>query len=430
MKSISNFWNKLFGKDQYDEYNIDCSDLTPSSIEKNGKILKNIPFVMHDFKKQIEIDLLDFFNISIKLDTYENMKKTFSKDSMKNTFYTEPGNNELIFNENGKDTIYTFDRVIGHGSFNKVDRYVMNGKNYILRQNINVSTNIDNIIFNTFYENLKHIILFIIMCRYNRQIKMIPRPSGMGWYSVSKSVPTESICFLSEAGKYDFFNYLKDNYNEQLEIEKICFQIYRDLYTINTVPSMNLCFKHCDLKPENIVLTQSNYPLIIDFGFSIFKIDDIDFIRPNIGNITDTFKFFSIYSTDNFLNAMSDFVILLYLIIYRLKIQIFDYKCKDIIICDDIIYSIFDAIHNIPLYSKYKDKEGFIHYIMIYNILYTDSIIQKNKYKLTPYKFLNFLAINGKDRKEYNERIYYKKYMKYKIKYLKLQSNLMKYKIK
>ena len=251
-------------------------------------------------------------------------------------------------------------------------------------------------------------------------IKLIPQPIGIGWYN-------NNICFLSEAGYTDFAQYLHTNKTNITEIEKICFQIYRDLFTINMVPQMNLCFKHCDMKPGNIVLTKSNYPLIIDFGFSMFKINNVSFIRPSTGSSFDKLSIFKQYYNDIYMNCIFDFIILLYSIIYKHNIKIYNYMPKEdnFILCYNNMYSIFGSIHKNPIYKDYIEQDEFIHYIYVAEIIAIGDIIKKYHYIINPSDFLLFLSMNeyDKERIAYMSRIYYIKYINYKMKYLKLKNS-------
>ena len=78
--------------------------LKQSKIEKNGKTLEGIPFVMSKFKQQITTDLLDFFNINIKLDSYNVMKREYIKDNtyigITNIFIMDLFNKDIILLHN------------------------------------------------------------------------------------------------------------------------------------------------------------------------------------------------------------------------------------------------------------------------------------------------------------------------------------------
>ena len=326
-----------------------------------------IKFVKSNFKIQIEEDLYIFFNIHIKLDTYDNMKACFinypDKKYINNYFIIKSKNLEFYSNNN-KNTYYYEKTNTNIGTTNDISYYNMNGMKFIFRESNNKKKHTDPNylvhLFDSFYENLKHLILYIIMCRYMNRIKIIPQPIAMGWYD-------GYICLLTEAGLYDFHTYLFENHI--INIEETCVQIYINLYNINIVPDMNLCFKHCDLKPENIVLTCNNYPLIIDFGLSIFKIDDIDFIRPN--NEIEPHPVFITYYEDNNMNTMIDFIILLYFVIYIYKFEIFNNNNN--IINYNTLLSLFETINT--QYEELKIDNKPIQHNKMYDIITNDNII-------------------------------------------------------
>jgi hypothetical protein len=399
--------------------------LKASILEKNGHILQPINFIPHQFQLQIEYDLFIFFNIRIKLSDYYTMRDNFIKDrstiGVSNTFTIN--NNQLIFTENGMRQDYEFDKVKISGSHNNITQYKSDGKYYIFRSSIvKDMSRIDLNSFNSFYENLKQIILYIVMCRYNKQIKIIPQPIGIGWYN-------DTICFLSEAGRNDyddFFDYIDKNNTMIHSIEKICFKVYRDLFAINEVPHMNLCFKHGDLKSENIVLTDTLYPLLIDFGFCMFKIGSIEFIRPKSDEANDNFILFNRFTHNIFMNSILDFITLIYQIIYCYKIRIFDYMPTDyrFLLCWNNLHHIFDTLHKNPDYTPYiHPVEGTMHYIRIAELFIVNNILQNYYYYIAPADLLTFLSIDDKKKLSYIDQIYYKKYNKYKMKYLALQKN-------
>jgi hypothetical protein len=425
--------------------------LKQTVIEKNGVKLEQIPFVMSELKIQLSNDLKIFFNIFIKIDSYENMKKQFSKDTIKNNFTVNALNNNITFNEevnkSSQEYIsqeyisqeYIYSKNLQHGSFNKLSEYTIYSDKYALRQSILPNTTIEDN-FNSFYENLKHIILYLLMCRYNSQIKLIPKPIGMGWYN-------NSICFLSEAGEIDLFQYINtrlyminkdgnidfDSIDNTKILEKICFKIYRDLFIINQVPGMELCFMHGDMKSENIVLTKLLQPLLIDFGFSRFVIDDVLFIKTNdLKNenkkaiYLNIIKYKQKYS-DTFYILILDFLMLLYYIIYGFKIKLFDYDLPNPkwILQYNKLLSLYTAINLYDQYQKYKEN-GRLSYLLIgYEIDQFKYINEKDYYyKITPKDLLKFLipSENSKKNIEYMVQSYYKKYLKYKNKYINLKN--------
>ena len=249
------------------------------------------------------------------------------------------------------------------------------------------------------------------MCRYNGQIKTFPQPIGIGIY---ENNGVEYIGFLSESGKRDFLDSLKAGISDN-DVRLICHSIYKDLYMINDVPNMNLCFSHNDIKVENIVLTDDNYPLLIDFGFSFFKINDIIFYGP----ILSREYYFNKDNCDRDYNLACDFIVLLY------NMRYYDYNYE---ISNDAksiyFYNNFRFLSDkiIRAINKYK-----ISIDDVYTVLYDNSNI-KQIVKSFNYK-LNFennlfpqMNIDSSRLVLYKRQLYYKKYLKYKQKYLQLQN--------
>jgi len=399
----------------------------PSLIIKNGEILSQIDFNKDTFKKQISDDLETFFNISVDLtkiipdeknisSSYYLLKSQFTELKMSNVIKNRIrlSHNKLFYTDNSSvpPNIIEFNLVgkLAEGGFNKVSKYTYNDKSYIFREYRKEG---NDELFNCFYENLKHLILYIIMCRYNGQIKTIPQPIGIGIY-VNNGV--EYIGFLSESGKIDFLDSLRAGISDN-DIRLICHLIYKDLYMINNVPNMNLCFSHNDMKSENIVLTDDNYPLLIDFGFSFFKINDIIFYGP----ILSRQYYFNKDNCDRDYNLACDFITLLYTMKYYDYNYAISNDTKSIYFYDNFRF-ISDKI--IRAINKYENK---IKNDDVYTVLYDNSNI-KQIVKSFNYK-LNFennlfpqMNIDSSRLVLYKRQLYYKKYLKYKQKYLQLQN--------
>ena len=62
------------------------TDIYSDSLLSLHTKLSPINFIKSKFKEQIENDLFNYFHIKIKLDTYENMKSNFCKNSINNYF--------------------------------------------------------------------------------------------------------------------------------------------------------------------------------------------------------------------------------------------------------------------------------------------------------------------------------------------------------
>jgi hypothetical protein len=167
-------------------------------------------------------------------------------------------------------------------------------KEYIFRSSI--STSVDQ--FKSFYENLKHIILYILVRKYLNNLKFIPQP----YYFGLKKNPNGSVVIymIMEKGENTLDGYFPKSTVSLDEIKKIFFSIYADLYDLNSISfhdNSKLNFKHNDLKCNNAVISSKKTPLLIDFGLSIFRLKDI--IRGEIQFISCESSIRSKYYNDN-----------------------------------------------------------------------------------------------------------------------------------
>jgi len=402
-------------------------------LNKTGKILEPIPFIKANLKKQITDDLQEFFNISFNLNLITpDIANIYSSQRLFieqfNEIYKEKGLSGIVKNEisieddkllftdtsvNPPQKItFTFVDNLSSGADNTVKKYTYNNKSYIFREY--KRKGYFNELFICFYENLKHLILYIVMCRYNRKLKIIPQPFGMGIYPntdyytrLEGSVPS-NIGFITESGKSDLIEYLNTQPNEHL-IQMISYQIYKELFTINNILDMNLCFMHDDIKADNIVLTDDNYPLLIDFGLSTFKIDNIIF---GYGH----------HRCDRYYNLASEFFIFLYNINYH----IFTFNIS---LDERCIYNknTFIKLIKIIQGSAFNVSTLRIYGILSDNFSKDINIFAGYIYELTPTDLLEQMMIEPVLSIQYEREIFYKKYLKYKQKYLQLQkSNIQK----
>jgi hypothetical protein len=197
----------MLGKKKYTPPDLNLSGI----LIKNGKILNQIPYNKDNLLRQITQDLNDFFNVKIDLpiinhnnadifssynqiytqyksNTIKKLKDKFTtttttttttKKKLKDKFTTTTTTTTLTFTDffTNKSESFTLipSKEILQGGFNKINKYQSNTTKllYIFRESNNKSE--DD--FNCFYENLKHLILYIIMCRYNNKKKIIPKLS-------------------------------------------------------------------------------------------------------------------------------------------------------------------------------------------------------------------------------------------------------------
>ena len=234
------------------------------------------------------------FGLNIKLGTFNELRDQFRKlvnDPLNFATFKEgvvvdaSGSQSIEFNRVRSDgsierKIFTFKQYLSAGSFNKTDIYIdkttHDYKEYIFRSSTS-STFEDQ--FKSFYENLKHIILYIIIRKRLGNIKFIPQPYHFG---LKKDVSTGKITLymIMEKGKSTLGDYIEKTTLSTEQIKKLVFSIYCDLYELSFLSikvgdiSTILKFKHNDFKFNNLVVSESGSPLIIDFGFSQFTLTD------------------------------------------------------------------------------------------------------------------------------------------------------------
>ena len=305
------------------------------------------------YGEKIENEILKEYGINIKLDNYENMLINFKKMIMVDNFYNykNDSNGRIIsikIDEKGiKREGKKFQSVkpIGSGSFNNA--YIFNeGYNpwdspstiekcinteYIVKISKTGVYEIDSTIdaneedfkslFDAFYENIKHIVLYIII-KNKLNFKLIAKPFHFGimkhmqFDDRSKIVSTTYIPIMfMEKGETTFDDYVEklyqskskkigndvicnrnEKYNittpNQLEIykqnlvdleskiikycNKLLIRIYNYLIKIN---ELGIKFKHNDFKINNIVIINARE------GASIF--DNLGNLIQPVGNMLE-----------------------------------------------------------------------------------------------------------------------------------------------
>ena len=85
---------------------------------------------------------------------------------------------------------------------------------------------------------------------------------------------------IMEKGKVTLEKYFEKTTLTTEQIKKLVFSIYCDLYELSFLrindsdKSTLLKFKHNDFKCNNLVVSENGAPLIIDFGLSVFQLND------------------------------------------------------------------------------------------------------------------------------------------------------------
>lgn len=405
------------------------------------KIFPSVPTVIGLVKETNIFDHIENelkkFGLDIKLDTIDKLRNQFYKmitDPLKLATFKDVvvdsfGSRSIEFNRVRSDgsierKIFTFKQNLSSGSFNKTDIYedrsTFNFKEYIFRSSI--STTLEDQ-FLSFYENLKHIILYIIIRKRLGNIKFIPQPYHFG---LKKDTTGRITLFMiMEKGKSTLDKYIETSTLSKENLKKLVFSIYCDLYELSNLYikdkdiSTLLKFKHGDFKCNNLVVSEKGAPLIIDFGFSRFTLTDsgrsIDFVSCESCGVY--------YTSNNKYNVIHDILQLIASFNFitksgfePFKILKFTNNQNSNILDTDAITSIInskygqDAINHRALFRKFYGN---------FNLEKLGSI--KYTIEITPLELGYNIGLTLADR--ITDK-FEKKYMKYKIKYLKLAGKL------
>lgn len=397
--------------------------------------------LVEEVQKHLHMFGLNNFDLITALSTFQvDIPNKYILDYINNLQEVIVENNKLKFinQDNTLEYIQESGRVL-EGTFNKALRYTSGSKHYLIKINKAIDISSENQtqikyrrmlkLSDSFYENLKHIILYILIRLYIKdKIKLIPKIYTVGYNRI-----TEELYSVLELGEKSFERYIIDNKNNIKLINIMLYSIYNALELITNIgPGIN--FRHGDLKFDNIVLTSDNKPMIIDFGLSEFDLSPqykLFSIISGILNYTRAFPQLNKELTE-LLNMSQDIILL---------IQSFRY-----FITEEFITNIFNGInYNKNILLDGRNLNRLIKHIFRFNSneeavkrrihlrLYHDSTINGNcSLNLLP---LEKDLLNSKELAEYigltpeninQETIYSKyqlKYLKYKKKYLELKKN-------
>jgi len=376
------------------------------------------------------------FGINIKLDTYDNMLIEFTKlitleKPLLNTFFNFkyiPESYDFEVFTGSENKKYKFLSFLSEGSFNQVHIYLDEDsqETVIVRNSVGLSIrdpkNIEKL-FKTFYENLKHIILYILIRHSIGNCKFIPKP----FYFISNNYNDYfEFIMIMEKGEYTLQDYIEDNYTNMDLIRKQFYSIYKDLYQLEFIK-----FRHGDMKINNIVISKKLNPLIIDFGFSQFIIDGIKF-----ENLDDISVANNPFYTEPYYNQVQDIIQLITSVNF----------IKKEIPQDFDPYKIFEFIKNkksnildgelLKEKMKLVSPENNEYFTDLFKLFYSKydftflkifgelAVLEVNPglISISPEELADNIGINPKD---YLIETYEHKYLKYKMKYLNLKNNLI-----
>jgi len=321
---------------------------------------------------------------------------------------------------------FTFKKYLAEGSFNKTMIYKSGSKEYIIRKSVDPSMENQYL---SFYENIKHIILYVLIRKYIGKTKFIPKPYFIG-FKISSTGRFE-ILFVMEKGEMTVEDYVKSimhlPYYEK-DVTKLFFKIYK---SYNELLKLNINFKHSDFKLNNIVVTRMNNPLIIDFGFSTFEITDagktIQFNAYKNGPTGRVHVTLTKYPQDtkygyNLVHDMLQLISSMLLIRGFNPYNIFVFKKNlEYILNGHYTRWFLDA-------KTYASKDSFRFFYKDIDLIKSESsffLSDRTPIKLyiTPEELAESLELDV-DEISSEEETFEKKYLKYKSKYLQLKKSL------
>lgn len=348
-------------------------------------------------------------------------------------------NDSLIFPSGNTYTKILNNDIILSGSYNEISLYVKNLNNdkiYAIKKNkITDYSHIEDPhenkflktleLINSFYENLKHIILSIIIANTYHDLKLIPKIYDIAYILDEIEINNSVMCIVME---YDDTLINDQNLNTPNLMNKYLYSVYKELELINLIkPSIH--FRHGDLKCDNLLVTKDLKPVLIDFGFSEFELDSRLKFKSQ-SKIINYWNYYEKFSKKN-----------------KIKIKNFgtDYFDNSLEQTLDILNSTHDMIQLLfSFYSKNLENNVLIlrnptnptNYILsrlfieeeelmnefIYQDFYTLNILRYiGKYHLINSEFLLQILEVDQDKIPLNRNDLF---AKYKLKYLKLKLSI------
>jgi serine/threonine protein kinase len=218
-----------------------------------------------------------FLSCSQTLQCARTDRRNITFDNGKIYYYTPTTN----FNQSG-----TFNEILIYSDDSTNRKYVIKqNKKYDLTaiRNPQVKRFLKTVYtIKAFYENLKHIILTILITNTYGEIKLMPKIYDIGYIQEQPELPRPgnikagvggTICIVMEYAQVltDSIGYGK-KLNSQAKLNKFIYSVYKALELINSIQPL-VHFRHGDLKFNNILISEDNKPIMIDFGFSEFELD-------------------------------------------------------------------------------------------------------------------------------------------------------------
>lgn len=226
---------------------------------------------------------------------------------------------------------------------------------------------------------------------------------------------------IMEKGECTLKDYLEKSTVTDLQIKKIVFSIYVDLWNIDSLFSNYINFKHNDLKCNNVVVSNTGAPLLIDFGLSQFDLIDADAGRMiTFKSCESTIKSRYYYNKKGY-NIIHD---LFHLIASLNFVSRTNFKPFEILkFTKNIGSNILDTDIIISI-IKIKYGSEMINSTQLFRQFYSDfnlTLYNPSTIPITPIQLAENIGLQMSDTIVDKFEI---KYRKYKEKYLKLKNKI------
>jgi hypothetical protein len=368
----------------------------------------------------------------IKLDDYDTMLDNFKTMYNNKTIpiYIKKIGDTIEYNS----ATVTIKSRMGSGTYNEAFICKDGNGEYIMKKSIISRAPADmksTILFDALYENIKHIILYLIINKFIGNIKLFPKPYICGFYVEGGEY--EHIIIMEKGDKTlgDYIMNINTPDMQLTESRRIILNIYNYLILINKLTSIQ--FKHNDLKFNNIVMASSKdpTPLLIDFGFCEFTLERISFISMErisfISMNTHTkgeelpFGYDSVLDIMQLISSFYFYEKRPGFFVDPANIFKFIQNNKSNILDTDNFVTFLNTLKLFGFYGRPKSNIFELFYISI-DLSTVQSIIEENKLTCSFYIDPILLAYNiGLSYDDLKIMKYQNKYLKYKMKYFALK---------
>lgn len=272
---------------------------------------------------------------------------------------------------------------IASGSYNKIKKGIIKINDVDTTVAIRLSSNYVNYRTLIYYmiENLKHIILYILLTIRGIKTKILPKPYFLTYATtIHNGITFYRPIFIMEYYEYTLYhiiNQIKNKKHISTNIEKIKNIYYAMHLGLEKIRDSGILFRHGDLKENNIMINKEDKTVMIDFGLSIISF----MVHDKIINLKSYLPEILLYKNPN-INIYHD--------MFFLRFNITKYKIK-------LFKHVTKTLYNRKLYKRFiyflekydDDVFRFIYDINIIKMMdkfYRKKIITKTKFRDLDYK--------------------------------------------